>query len=155
MGCCQGARKKALHNSCTKMQMSYPTANRMCGNNTLSKARDNFDELGANIVTYNGHRQNLQHVDNSNCLESTVQVRGGRHSLSGGPQCTSIGGHWSHSEGGNRPPQVWPTYRVFRHARLGERCHTSQQADHNATEEGWGSDTDCLWIQSMHELMVR
>jgi hypothetical protein len=53
------------------------------------------------------------------------------------------------------PPHVWLTYRVFRHVRLGERCHRSQQVDHNASEGGWGSDTDCLWVQSMHEPIVR
>jgi hypothetical protein len=40
----------------------------MCRNNNLSKARDLFDELGADIVAYNDneHRQNLQHLDNCN-----------------------------------------------------------------------------------------
>jgi hypothetical protein len=57
MGCCQGARKKALHDFCTKN--ANRLSNRMCGNNKLSKARDFFDELGADIIAYNEHRQNL------------------------------------------------------------------------------------------------
>jgi hypothetical protein len=64
MGCYQVTRKKALHDSCTKMQNRL--SNRMCGNNKLSKARDLFDELGADIVVYSEHRQNLQHLDYHN-----------------------------------------------------------------------------------------
>jgi hypothetical protein len=43
--------------------LSYKNANglllRMCGNNKLSKCKDLFDKLGANIVALNKHRQNL------------------------------------------------------------------------------------------------
>jgi hypothetical protein len=39
-------------------------SNRMCRNNKLSKANDLIDKLGADIVAYNKHRQNLQHLDN-------------------------------------------------------------------------------------------
>ncbi len=41
-------------------------SNRMCGNNKLSKCKDLFDELGADIVALNKHRQNLWHMDNCN-----------------------------------------------------------------------------------------
>jgi hypothetical protein len=34
-------------------------SNRMCGNQKLSKAKDLIDELGADIVAMNEHRQNL------------------------------------------------------------------------------------------------
>jgi hypothetical protein len=51
-------------------QLLYKNANRlsnrMCGNNKLSKTRDLFNELGADIIAYNEHRQNLQHLDNRN-----------------------------------------------------------------------------------------
>jgi hypothetical protein len=40
--------------------------NRMCGNNKLSKCKDLFEKLGADIVTLNKHRQNLRHMDNCN-----------------------------------------------------------------------------------------
>jgi hypothetical protein len=41
-------------------------SNRMCGNQKLSKAKDLIDELGADIVAMNEHRQNLGHTDNRN-----------------------------------------------------------------------------------------
>ena len=41
-------------------------SNRLCGNDKLDKAKDLIDELGANVVAYNKHRQNLQHKDNRN-----------------------------------------------------------------------------------------
>jgi hypothetical protein len=40
--------------------------NRMCGNNKLSKAKDLINKLGADILAYNKHSQNLQHLDNCN-----------------------------------------------------------------------------------------
>ena len=41
-------------------------SNRMCGNNKLSKCKDLIDELGADIVAMNEHRQNMRHNDNRN-----------------------------------------------------------------------------------------
>jgi len=41
-------------------------SNRMCGNNKLSKCKDLIDELGADIVAINEHRQNMRHIDNRN-----------------------------------------------------------------------------------------
>ena len=41
-------------------------SNRMCGNQKLSKAKDLIDELCADIVAMNEHRQNLRHTDNRN-----------------------------------------------------------------------------------------
>ena len=41
-------------------------SNRMGGNNKLSKAKDLIDKLGADIVAYNKHRQNLHHIDHCN-----------------------------------------------------------------------------------------
>jgi hypothetical protein len=38
----------------------------MCGNNKLSKCKDLIDELGADIVAINKHRQNMRHIDNRN-----------------------------------------------------------------------------------------
>jgi hypothetical protein len=38
----------------------------MCRNDKLSKAKDLINKLGADIVTYNKHRQNLGHLDNRN-----------------------------------------------------------------------------------------
>jgi hypothetical protein len=38
----------------------------MCGNKKLDKCRDLFDELGADIVAINEHRQNVRHKDNRN-----------------------------------------------------------------------------------------
>ena len=38
----------------------------MCGNNKLSKCKDLIDELGADIVAMNKHRQNMRHIDNRN-----------------------------------------------------------------------------------------
>ena len=40
--------------------------NRLGGNEKLEKAKDLIDELGADVVAYNGHRQNLRHRDNRN-----------------------------------------------------------------------------------------
>ena len=40
--------------------------NRLGGNEKLEKAKDLIDELGADIVAYNEHRQNLRHRDNRN-----------------------------------------------------------------------------------------
>ena len=41
-------------------------SNRMCGNHKLSKCKDLIDELGADIVAMNKHRQNLRHINNRN-----------------------------------------------------------------------------------------
>ena len=41
-------------------------SNRMCGNKKLEKCRDLFDELGADIIAFNEHRQHLRHMDNHN-----------------------------------------------------------------------------------------
>jgi hypothetical protein len=41
-------------------------SNRMGGNNKLSKAKDLINELGADIVAYNKHRQHLRHIINHN-----------------------------------------------------------------------------------------
>ncbi len=38
----------------------------MCRNYKLSKAKDLNNKLGADIIAYNKHRQNLQHLDNCN-----------------------------------------------------------------------------------------
>jgi hypothetical protein len=40
--------------------------NRLGGNTKLDKAKDLINELGANVVAYNKHRQNLRHKDNQN-----------------------------------------------------------------------------------------
>jgi len=40
--------------------------NRLGGNDKLDKAKDIINELGADVVAYNEHRQNLQHKDNRN-----------------------------------------------------------------------------------------
>jgi hypothetical protein len=40
--------------------------NRLGGNEKLDKAKDLINELGADVVAYNEHRQNLRHKDNSN-----------------------------------------------------------------------------------------
>ena len=40
--------------------------NRLNGNDKLDKAKDLLNELGANVVAYNEHHQNLQHKDNRN-----------------------------------------------------------------------------------------
>ncbi len=40
--------------------------NRLGGNKKLDKAKDLIDELGADIVAYNKHCQNLRHRDNRN-----------------------------------------------------------------------------------------
>jgi len=40
--------------------------NRLNGNDKLDKAKDLINELGANVVAYNEHHQNLQHKDNRN-----------------------------------------------------------------------------------------
>ncbi len=40
--------------------------NRLGGNNKLDKAKDLINKLGADIVAYNEHRQNLRHKDNRN-----------------------------------------------------------------------------------------
>ncbi len=40
--------------------------NRLGGNAKLDKAKDLINELEADIVAYNEHRQNLQHKDNRN-----------------------------------------------------------------------------------------
>ena len=40
--------------------------NRLNRNDKLDKAKDLINELGANVVAYNKHRQNLQHKDNRN-----------------------------------------------------------------------------------------
>jgi hypothetical protein len=41
--------------------------NRLGGNEKLNKAKDLINELGADVVAYNEHRQNLRHKDNRNC----------------------------------------------------------------------------------------
>jgi hypothetical protein len=41
-------------------------ANRLGGNKKLAKARDLIDELAADVVLYNKHRQNLMQSDNRN-----------------------------------------------------------------------------------------
>jgi hypothetical protein len=41
-------------------------SNRMCGNRKLDKCRDLIDELGADIIAINKHRQNVKHKDNRN-----------------------------------------------------------------------------------------
>ena len=41
-------------------------SNRMCGNHKLNKCKDLIDELGADIVAMNEHRQNVKHRDNRN-----------------------------------------------------------------------------------------
>jgi hypothetical protein len=41
-------------------------SNRMGANNKLSKAKDLIDKLGADLVAYNEHKQNLCHIDNHN-----------------------------------------------------------------------------------------
>jgi hypothetical protein len=41
-------------------------SNRMSGKNKLSKCRGFIDELGADIVAFYEHRQNLQHINNRN-----------------------------------------------------------------------------------------
>ncbi len=41
-------------------------SNRMGGNEKLGKAKDLIDELEADVVLYNEHRQNLMHSDNRN-----------------------------------------------------------------------------------------
>ncbi len=38
--------------------------NRLGGNEKLDKAKDLINELEANVVAYNEHRQNLRHKDN-------------------------------------------------------------------------------------------
>ncbi len=40
--------------------------NRLMGNDKLEKAKDLVNELGADVVAYNEHRQNLRHKDNRN-----------------------------------------------------------------------------------------
>jgi hypothetical protein len=40
--------------------------NRLCGNEKLDKAKDLINELGADVVAYNEHRQNLRHKDKRN-----------------------------------------------------------------------------------------
>ncbi len=40
--------------------------NRLSGNDKLNKAKGLIDELGANVVAYNKHRQNLRNKDNKN-----------------------------------------------------------------------------------------
>jgi hypothetical protein len=40
--------------------------NRLGGNEKLDKAKDLINELGADVVAYNEHRQNLQHKDKRN-----------------------------------------------------------------------------------------
>ena len=40
--------------------------NRLGGNKKLDKAKDLINELGANLVAYNEHHQNLWHKDNRN-----------------------------------------------------------------------------------------
>jgi len=40
--------------------------NRLAGNDKLEKAKDLINELGADVVAYNKHRQNLRHRDNRN-----------------------------------------------------------------------------------------
>ncbi len=40
--------------------------NRLGGNKKLDKAKDLINELGADVVAYNEHRQNLRHKDNRN-----------------------------------------------------------------------------------------
>jgi hypothetical protein len=40
--------------------------NRIRRNNKSCKAKDLIDKLGADIVAYNKHRQNLRHLDNYN-----------------------------------------------------------------------------------------
>jgi hypothetical protein len=51
-------------------QLLYKNANgipnRLCGNKKLDKAKDLIDKLGADVVAYNKHRQNLRHKDNRN-----------------------------------------------------------------------------------------
>ena len=40
--------------------------NRLGGNEKIDKAKDLINDLGANVVAYNEHRQNLRHKDNRN-----------------------------------------------------------------------------------------
>jgi hypothetical protein len=40
--------------------------NRLRGNEKLDKAKDLINELEADVVAYNKHRQNLRHKDNRN-----------------------------------------------------------------------------------------
>jgi hypothetical protein len=51
-------------------QLLYKNANgipnRLCGNKKLDKVKDLIDELGADVVAYNKHCQNLQHKDDRN-----------------------------------------------------------------------------------------
>jgi hypothetical protein len=42
------------------------SSNRMGGNKKLGKAKDLIDELEADVVLYDEHRQNLMHADNRN-----------------------------------------------------------------------------------------
>jgi hypothetical protein len=63
-GYCQGARGKELH--VFFYENANGISNRMGGNNKLSKAKDLIDKLGADIVAYNKHRQNLHHIDHCN-----------------------------------------------------------------------------------------
>ena len=41
--------------------------NRLGGNEKLNKAKDLINELGADVMAYNEHRQNLRHKENRNC----------------------------------------------------------------------------------------
>jgi hypothetical protein len=63
-GYCQDARRRELHGFFMKMQTGSLYS--MCRNDKLSKAKDLINKLGVDIVAYNKHRQNLQHLDNHN-----------------------------------------------------------------------------------------
>jgi hypothetical protein len=53
LGCKEEGITRLLYDNANRI------SNRMCGNDMLSKAKDLINKLGADIVAYNKHRQNL------------------------------------------------------------------------------------------------
>jgi hypothetical protein len=59
--------------------------NRLGGNEKLDKAKYLINELGANVVAYNEHCQNLMHKDNRNGWNQLFRGGGSGHPLGGCP----------------------------------------------------------------------
>jgi hypothetical protein len=74
------------------IRLLYENANgipdRLGGNEKLDKAKELIDELGANVVAYNEHRQNLRHKDNQNGWNQLFRGGGIGCMLSCRTQCT-------------------------------------------------------------------
>jgi hypothetical protein len=129
--------------------------NRLGGNEKLEKAKDLIDELGADVVAYNEHRQNLRHRDNRNGWNQLFWGRGGG-TLGRGTQRARGGPHWPMPRRRHGSPHVWTAHRIPGYPIMRERRVGPRVVDIYGTQRKRGSpNKDHLRVQPVPEQSSR